>query len=69
MQVVHGVFGLSQSNSLESLSEQLADLIRDLGYQRVALVGHSMGGLLCQNTIKSLIDSRTRDRDLHAGRS
>ena len=53
----------SQSNTLESQSEQLADLIRDLGYQRVVLVGHSMGGLLCQNTIKSLIDSRTRDLD------
>ena len=53
----------SQSNTIESLSEQLADLIRDLGYQRVALVGHSMGGLLCQNTIKSLIDSRTKDLD------
>ena len=38
-------------------------MIRDVGYQRVALVGHSMGGLLCQSAIKSLIDSRTRDLD------
>lgn len=51
------------STVIERHVEELADLVRDLHYEKVVLVGHSMGGLLCQGTIRSLIDSRTSDLD------
>jgi len=35
----------------------LADTLRDcLGYHRVIMIGHSMGGLLCKAAVKELID-------------
>ncbi|RKN51218.1 alpha/beta fold hydrolase [Micromonospora endolithica] len=42
-------------------AENLADTIRDLPYERFVLIGHSMGGLLCQAAVKDLLDSRVRD--------
>lgn len=51
------------STALDRHADELADHVRDLDYDRIVLIGHSMGGLLCQGTIRSLIDSRTSSLD------
>ena len=50
-----------RSISIPRQAEALAHYIRDLRYERVVLVGHSMGGLLCKAAIRSLLDSGTHD--------
>lgn len=48
------------SVDLQTHAQELADTIRDGPYDRVVLLGHSMGGLLAKATIGELIDSQTR---------
>jgi hypothetical protein len=43
---------------LDVHASELADDLRDGIYDRIVLIGHSMGGLLCKAVIKRLIDSR-----------
>lgn len=43
------------SVDLEDEALVLADIIRDADYDRIILIGHSMGGVLCKAAIKDLI--------------
>ena len=57
-----------KSVSLPDEAEAFADIIRDRKeYQRVFLIGHSMGGLLCMAAIAHLLDSRQQDVILRIG--
>lgn len=47
-----------ESIPLDVHARELADDLRDGIYDRIVLIGHSMGGLLCKAVIKCLIDSR-----------
>ena len=49
------------SVDLLTTARELADIIRDVPYDTILLIGHSMGGLLCEATIKDLIDSEVTD--------
>jgi pimeloyl-ACP methyl ester carboxylesterase len=49
---------LGESIPLDVHARVLADDLRDGNYDRIVLIGHSMGGLLCKAVIKHLIDSR-----------
>jgi pimeloyl-ACP methyl ester carboxylesterase len=51
------------SFDLEAHARQVADLVRDLIYDEVVLIGHSMGGLLCKAAITDLLDSQTETAD------
>src|SRR5271157_5403041 len=47
-----------ESISLPDEAEVFADLIRDVApYEAVILVGHSLGGLLCEAAMGSLLDT------------
>ncbi|MFI5877642.1 alpha/beta fold hydrolase [Streptomyces sp. NPDC051445] len=48
--------------SLEDRAQEVADALRDSPYERVVLVGHSMGGLLCQEIIATLLRTAARDQ-------
>jgi alpha-beta hydrolase superfamily lysophospholipase len=51
-----------KSVSLSDEAETFADIIRDRNeYQRIFLIGHSMGGLLCMAALAHLIDSRQQE--------
>ncbi|MFI5473499.1 alpha/beta fold hydrolase [Streptomyces cacaoi] len=47
--------------SLEDRAQEVADALRDSSYEQVVLVGHSMGGLLCQEIIATLLRTAARD--------
>jgi pimeloyl-ACP methyl ester carboxylesterase len=53
----------SKSVSIDREARVFADLIRDAlrDYKSIALVGHSMGGLLCKAVIKALVDAGLRN--------
>jgi tetratricopeptide (TPR) repeat protein/pimeloyl-ACP methyl ester carboxylesterase len=57
-----GRWRITASISLESEATIFAHIIRDLPaqYQRVVIIGHSMGGLLAKAAVKSLIDENAR---------
>ena len=46
------------SATFDRQAEELAHQLRDSTYAQIALVGHSMGGLLCMAAIRNLIDGR-----------
>lgn len=47
------------SATFDKQAEELAHQLRDCGYTQIALVGHSMGGLMCMGAIRNLIDARS----------
>jgi hypothetical protein len=49
-----------ESISLDVHARELAGDLRDGKYDRIVLIGHSMGGLLCKAVIKYLIDSQAQ---------
>lgn len=51
----------AKSVNLSDEAEAFADTIRDLSYETVFLVGHSMGGLLCMAALSYLIMSQQKD--------
>ncbi len=49
------------SAAFDKQAEELAHQLRDSPYERVVLIGHSMGGLLCMAAVRNLIDGLARD--------
>jgi hypothetical protein len=48
------------SVTMDLQAEHLAHTLRDLPYRKIAVVGHSMGGMLSGWAIVNLVDSQTR---------
>lgn len=51
----------SGSVGLAMTTRELADLIREIEHEKVILIGHSLGGIICMAAIKQLIDANSRD--------
>ncbi len=50
---------MNLSVTFDKQAEELAHQLRDCTYSQIALIGHSMGGLLCMAAIRNLIDGNS----------
>ena len=60
---LHGyVSGFGRASKLSATfdlqAEELAHQLRDCNYDQIAMIGHSMGGLMCMAAVRNLIDAR-----------
>ena len=46
------------SAAFDAQAEELAHQLRDCNYDQIAMIGHSMGGLMCMAALRNLIDAR-----------